>query len=82
MRRERDSVRNKFLRNFSGPRLADKPSLWSSFESLTLALVQTKKVLSDLFRYSRRERDSNPRTGFPVGGFQDRCLQPLSHPSI
>ena len=29
----------------------------------------------------RRERDSNPRGAFTPGGFQDRCLQPLSHPS-
>ena len=25
--------------------------------------------------------DSNPRDSFPPGGFQDRCLQPLGHPS-
>ncbi len=25
--------------------------------------------------------DSNPRGGFPPGGFQDRCLKPLGHPS-
>ncbi len=25
-------------------------------------------------------RDSNPRTPYDVAGFQDRCLQPLSHP--
>ncbi len=30
----------------------------------------------------RRERDSNPRTGCPVSGFQDRCIKPLCHPSI
>ena len=29
----------------------------------------------------RRERDSNPRTSFDVSGFQDRCNQPLCHPS-
>ncbi len=29
----------------------------------------------------RRGWDSNPRDGFPPGGFQDRCLQPLGHPS-
>jgi hypothetical protein len=27
----------------------------------------------------RRERDSNPRYGFPYAGFQDRCHQPLGH---
>ena len=29
----------------------------------------------------RRGRDLNPGTGFPVSGFQDRCNQPLCHPS-
>ncbi len=29
----------------------------------------------------RRERDSNPRGAFTPGGFQDRCIQPLCHPS-
>ena len=27
----------------------------------------------------RRKRDSNPRTSYPVNGFQDRRLQPLGH---
>ena len=27
----------------------------------------------------RRERDSNPRNGFPFNGFQDRRLKPLGH---
>src|SRR5438093_9135207 len=30
----------------------------------------------------RRGWDSNPRTTFAVAGFQDRCLQPLGHPSV
>ena len=29
----------------------------------------------------RRGWDSNPRNGFPLDGFQDRCLKPLGHPS-
>ena len=29
----------------------------------------------------RRERDSNPRYGFPYSGFQDHRHQPLGHPS-
>jgi hypothetical protein len=29
----------------------------------------------------RRERDSNPRYGFPHSGFQDHPFQPLTHPS-
>ena len=30
----------------------------------------------------RRRWDSNPRYGFPYGGFQDRCLKPLDHSSV
>ena len=29
----------------------------------------------------RRGWDSNPRESYPSGGFQDRCLKPLGHPS-
>ena len=29
----------------------------------------------------RRRRDSNPRWTFTHAGFQDRCIQPLCHPS-
>ena len=32
--------------------------------------------------YWRKRWDSNPRTGLPVAGFQDRCLQPLGHASV
>ena len=32
-------------------------------------------------RVVRRERDSNPRSGNPESGFQDRRLKPLGHPS-
>jgi hypothetical protein len=35
---------------------------------------------SNLIKW-RRERDSNPRYGFPYIGFQDRLFQPLTHPS-
>jgi hypothetical protein len=30
---------------------------------------------------ARRKGDSNPRTSFPVNGFQDRRFQPLTHSS-
>ena len=34
------------------------------------------------FRWSwRRGRDSNSRRAFTLAGFQDRCIQPLCHPS-
>ena len=32
--------------------------------------------------YWRKEWDSNPRWSCPHGGFQDRCLKPLGHPSF
>ena len=28
-----------------------------------------------------RDRDLNPRRGLTLAGFQDRCIQPLCHPS-
>ena len=34
-----------------------------------------------LLKIWRRKRDSNPRTSFPVNGFQDRRYQPLTHSS-
>jgi site-specific DNA recombinase len=34
------------------------------------------------FEIWRRKRDSNPRTSYPVNGFQDRRLQPLGHSSV
>jgi hypothetical protein len=39
------------------------------------------QVSEDLLVKWRRERDSNPRYGFPYSGFQDRLFQPLTHPS-
>lgn len=32
--------------------------------------------------YQRKEWDSNPRMRVSIGGFQDRYLQPLGHPSV
>ena len=37
---------------------------------------------SSHFDIWRRKRDSNPRTSYPVNGFQDRRLQPLGHSSV
>ena len=34
------------------------------------------------FQFWRRGWDSNPRSGFPDSGFQDRYIRPLCHPSI
>ena len=33
------------------------------------------------WRIWRRGWDSNPRATYAAAGFQDRCFQPLSHPS-
>jgi integrase len=44
------------------------------------SVVESPKT-QQIPRFQRRERDSNPRTPFGVSGFQDRCNQPLCHPS-
>ena len=44
-----------------------------SLRSQVAALNEAKKW--------RRRRDSNPRKAFTFAGFQDRCIQPLCHPS-
>ena len=36
----------------------------------------------DIQYYWRMVRDSNPRTGCPVNGFQDRRIRPLCQPSL
>lgn len=33
-------------------------------------------------KIERMERDSNPRNPCEFAGFQNRCLKPLSHPSV
>lgn len=42
--------------------------------------ITLQAVISVLF-YLRRDRDSNPGYALTYNGFQDRRLQPLSHPS-
>ena len=44
-------------------------------------IIMLVKKECDAFKKKRRGRDLNPGTGFPVSGFQDRCNQPLCHPS-
>ena len=52
----------------------------------TLAAISGVKSASFGVRTSvldwRKGWDSNPRWAFTHGGFQDRCLKPLGHPSI
>ncbi len=44
-------------------------------------IIMLVKKECDAIKKKRRGRDLNPGTGFPVSGFQDRCIQPLCHPS-
>ena len=52
-----------------------KPGKFNAFRSLSL-IVRARNLL-----IWRRERDSNPRNGFPFSGFQDHRHRPLGHPS-
>src|ERR1035441_10137737 len=47
-------------------------------------MSQNRNTAANPFTVSkqRRKRDSNPRTSFPVNGFQDRRIKPLSHSSV
>jgi hypothetical protein len=65
-----------------------RPCFREPFEQLRLSNAATiakkghfsaNEGKSDIWR---RKRDSNPRTSYPVNGFQDRRLQPLGHSSI
>ncbi len=44
-------------------------------------IIRMEKKDGAAIKKKRRGRDLNPGTGFPVSGFQDRCIQPLCHPS-
>ena len=54
----------------------------------TLAAISSSGVKSDSLGVPsfvpkwRKRWDSNPRWSCPHGGFQDRCLKPLGHPSL
>ena len=76
--------RNAVLRKQTGTEL---PTVCNFLQTPEGAVEQftTRQGLrptSSLVRAAwRRERDSNPRYGFPYIGFQDRLFQPLTHPS-
>ncbi len=59
-----------------------KECVWQvgCFEGGIQGSIENYKV-GDAINKKRRGRDLNPGTGFPVSGFQDRCNQPLCHPS-
>jgi hypothetical protein len=48
--------------------------------SVALLAGECPKLAMRSFIFSIQ--DSNPRETFAAGGFQDRCLQPLGHPSV
>ena len=70
-------------------------TLWGFNRSITGEGVrQTLKVIKELIPeleirsissskqvFWWRDRDSNPGRGLTLAGFQDRCIQPLCHPS-
>src|SRR5262245_26573119 len=47
-----------------------------------MVLVSSVFILAPFGWVWRRERDSNPRHGFPYSGFQDHRHRPLGHPSV
>ncbi len=53
----------------------------NAFCSSRLPRFRSRQVIGVAEISWRRERDSNPRYGFPYSGFQDRPFQPLTHPS-
>jgi hypothetical protein len=52
-------------------------ALWGAVDRRTLPFVKTMAC----YNTWRKGWDSNPRESCPSGGFQDRCLKPLGHPS-
>ncbi len=76
----------------NGPEFALLRILTNSLQSNSAAKFEEMRRISKISRATetkfsamqtewRRERDSNPRYGFPYIGFQDRLFQPLTHPS-
>src|SRR6187455_1082748 len=63
------------LTAFAAPARETSPTLEGRAQTKLRALRARSEVW-------RRERDSNPRNGFPFSGFQDRLFQPLTHPSV
>jgi integrase len=82
-----DSVLADCLAHFEHPHetLVDsvgRKCEYSAIEFATTNTLETQgKTTDSPSEIERRGRDSNPRTPFGVSGFQDRCNQPLCHPS-
>jgi hypothetical protein len=68
------------LRGCASSREIAKERLWAG----TVERLYITSIVSNSRRYVsswRMGRDSNPRDACASAGFQDRCLQPLGHPS-
>src|SRR4029077_13481579 len=57
---------------------------WTTYHAVTTKITGFRWMLPEAVGRSiwRKEWDSNPRWACVHGGFQDRCLKPLGHPSI
>ncbi len=67
----------------SCPRFLSPSPAATSYGKIRIgAELETATKVVEKFKYWRRGWDLNPRDGRPPAGFQDRCLQPLGHPSI
>jgi hypothetical protein len=78
----RGSVAQGFLPVFRAP------SIFSEEKTQTrMPVLQQRRssvsawIVAACKNHWRKGWDLNPRTAFTVGGFQDRCHQPLGHPS-
>ena len=60
--------------------IGSKSSLLQTLAAASGAKPATPGIRSSVLSW-RMGWDSNPRTRCRVGGFQDRCLKPLGHPS-
>ncbi len=67
-------VRGRFLRSGLTAYIAE----FGLFPEILRAIREDFSAIQTVWR---RERDSNPRYGFPYSGFQDHPFQPLTHPS-
>ncbi len=68
-----EELRMSFRSPFSQLRLSNRATHTNNGQ------LGANESVSDIWR---RKRDSNPRTSYPVNGFQDRRLQPLGHSSV
>ena len=60
--------------------IGSKSNLLQTLTAASGAMPATRSVPGSVLKW-RRERDSNPRYGFPYTRFPSVRLQPLGHPS-